>query len=90
MCCIKSETFILKSSFKLIELGISLLTLSNFSETKKHASEAAARYYWNSIAGVKKTSYYIQNEPRKKLTFHDTGWLVGVLKLVYYNPYITG
>ena len=23
-------------------------------------------------------------------TFHYTGWLIGILILVYYNPYITG
>ena len=24
------------------------------------------------------------------MTFHYTGWLIGILILVYYNPYITG
>ena len=24
------------------------------------------------------------------ITFHYTGWLVGILILVYYNPYIAG
>ena len=24
------------------------------------------------------------------ITFHYTGWLIGVLIMVYYNPYITG
>ena len=23
-------------------------------------------------------------------TFHYTGWLIGILMMVYYNPYITG
>ena len=23
-------------------------------------------------------------------TFHYTGWLIGILIMVYYNPYITG
>ena len=23
-------------------------------------------------------------------TFHYTGWLIGILTMVYYNPYITG
>ena len=27
-----------------------------------------------------------QNPP----TFHYTGWLIGILIMVYYNPYITG
>ena len=30
-------------------------------------------------------------EPRKNpLTFHYNGWLIGILTMVYYNPYITG
>ena len=31
-------------------------------------------------------------EPGKKpgLTFHYTGWLIGILIVVYYNPHITG
>ena len=33
-------------------------------------------------------------EPRKKntliITFHYTGWLIGILILAYYNPYLTG
>ena len=31
-------------------------------------------------------------EPRKKTltTFHYTGWLIRILIMVYYNPYITG
>ena len=31
-------------------------------------------------------------EPRKKTltTFHYTGWLTGILIMVYYNPYIIG
>ena len=24
------------------------------------------------------------------LTFHYTGWLIGILTMAYYNPYITG
>ncbi len=27
---------------------------------------------------------------KNPLTFHDTGWLIGILITVYYNPYITG
>lgn len=54
MCFINPETLILKASFKLIDLGVSFLTLSNFSETEKHASKAVAQNYWNSIGGVKK------------------------------------
>ena len=31
-------------------------------------------------------------EPRKKnlTTFHYTGWLIRILIMVYYNPYIIG
>ena len=31
-------------------------------------------------------------ERRKKPgpTFHYTGWLIGILTMVYYNPFITG
>ena len=31
-------------------------------------------------------------EPRKKnlTTVHSTGWLIGILIMAYYNPYITG
>ena len=33
----------------------------------------------------------ISSEPRKNpLTFHYTGWLIGILIMVYYNPYTTG
>ena len=33
----------------------------------------------------------LPGEPRKNLpTFHYTGWLIGILIMVYYNPYITG
>ena len=27
---------------------------------------------------------------KKPPTFHYTGWLIGILIMVYYNPYITG
>ena len=27
---------------------------------------------------------------KKTLTFHYTGWLVGIMIMVYYNPHITG
>ena len=27
---------------------------------------------------------------KKPPTFHYTGWLIGILTMVYYNPYITG
>ncbi len=27
---------------------------------------------------------------KKHPTFHYTGWLMGILIMVYYNPYITG
>ena len=31
------------------------------------------------------------SEPRKNPpTFHYTGWLIGILIMDYYNPYITG
>ena len=34
------------------------------------------------------------SEPRKKkkktLTFHNTGWFLGILPMVYDNPYMTG
>ena len=35
----------------------------------------------------------LPREPRKKkktLTFHYTGWLIGILIMISYNPYITG
>ena len=27
---------------------------------------------------------------KKPPTFHCTGWLIGILLMAYYNPYITG
>ena len=30
-----------------------------------------------------------QGEPTL-ITFHYTGWLIGILLMGYYNPYITG
>ena len=32
---------------------------------------------------------YMSHE-KNRLTFHYTGWLIGILIMVYYNPYITG
>ncbi len=36
--------------------------------------------------------FEMSDEQRKKKTptFHYTGWLIGILIMVYYNPYITG
>ena len=40
---------------------------------------------------VKVGNHHVQTEPQKKngLTFHYTGWLIGILIMVHYNPYIT-
>ena len=36
-------------------------------------------------------SPFLTGEPRKNPpTFHYTGWLIGILTMVYYNPYIAG
>ena len=38
-------------------------------------------------------SYLLEfsGEPQKKPpTFHYTGWLIGILLMVYYDPYIIG
>ena len=32
---------------------------------------------------------YLSHE-KNPPTFHYTGWLIGILIMVYYNPYITG
>ena len=31
-----------------------------------------------------------QREPNPWLTLHYTGWFIGILVVVYYNPYIIG
>lgn len=31
---------------------------------------------------------FLSNEPPKLLTFHCTGYFIGILKMVYYNPHI--
>jgi len=34
---------------------------------------------------------FLKNEPEKNLvTFHYTGWFIGILTMAYYNPYIIG
>ena len=41
--------------------------------------------------GLRTSGRYIQMSHEKNpLTFHYTGWLIGILIMVYYNPYITG
>ena len=36
------------------------------------------------------TQVYLRHEKKTPPTFHYTGWLNGILIMVYYNPYITG
>ena len=39
----------------------------------------------------RRVSFHYPLEPRKNpLSFCYTGWLIGILVMVYYNPYITG
>ena len=41
--------------------------------------------------GQRVKHYQRSFEPRKNPpTFHYTGWLIGILIMVYYNPYMTG
>ncbi len=39
-------------------------------------------------------SYFLMDEyvshEKNPPTFHYTGWLIGILTMVYYNPYIAG
>ena len=32
----------------------------------------------------------LSSDENPPVTFHYTGWLIGILILAYYNPYITG
>ncbi len=66
---------------------------------KKHTMDSGS----TQDAIVTTLEYYIVRQPgipnqfathlsheKNPLTFHDTGWLIGILIMVYYNPYITG
>ena len=55
------------------------------------------RPHWSSWMRLWKLPHVLQGgpqtvEPRKKkpLTIHYTGWLIGILTMVYHNPYIPG
>ena len=41
------------------------------------------------VLGQEKCSTHLSHENNPP-TFHYTGWLIGILIMVYYNPYITG
>ena len=42
--------------------------------------------------GWEGVGFFNLNEPRKKPSYFplNPGWLIGILTMVYYNPYITG
>ena len=66
-----------------------------------HGTRDAMIFSWSKIVAKPTTSpqripgmgMLKTLEPRKKkngLTFHFTGCLIGILIMVYHNPYITG
>ena len=47
------------------------------------------RFFFTPTSGV--ISPYLQLSHEKNLiTFHYTGWLIGILIVAYHNPYIPG
>ena len=59
--------------------------------------KASASQFWVLASLVPnkvtiKCGRHLSHEKRKKkrITFHYTGWLIGILIMVYYNPYIPG
>ncbi len=57
------------------------------------ADTAAATWRWLSKRRMNMSPKRGENEmshEKNPLTFHYTGWLIGILIMVYYNPYIIG
>ena len=46
----------------------------------------------NATARMRRYEAATPPEPRKKPSYFpwNTGWLIGILIMVYFNPYITG
>ena len=57
-----------------------------------------SEFTWPELKGCKrdlqlgdqKVTAWIAWATKNRPTFHYTGWLIGILTMVYYNPYITG
>ena len=47
-------------------------------------------YNWMSWGPPCEVNIYDMSHEKNPPTFHYTGWLIGILIMVYYNPYITG
>ena len=58
------------------------LVVDHQQEPETCWSESSARFHYCQLQ--------VSHEKKKPLTFHYTGWLIGILIMVYYNPYITG
>ena len=56
---------------------------------KIHLNEAIGDVSW-PCGPSQQNSLYMSREKTKPLIFHYTGWLIGILILAYFNPYITG
>ena len=57
--------------------------------------EFGGRFTWNDeqtsrCQAVDFPIWHLKTPKKKPPTFHYTGWLIGILIMVYYNPYISG
>ena len=54
-----------------------------------HLAEVDVEKYKENHIGVDGNRGKLSHE-KNPPTFHYTGWLIGILIMAYYNPYITG
>ena len=54
-----------------------------------HSFEIQAFLQMDGGVAIRFHEYYLSHE-KNHPTFYYTGWLIGILIVAYYNPYITG
>ncbi len=63
--------------------------LDSLKPGQKNNQIVLAKPYETSQESICQPNLHMCHE-KKPPTFHYTGWLKGILIMVYYNPYITG
>ena len=58
-------------------------------ERSDHVTPSQVEFH-HMILKFKDCERHVSHEKRPGLTFRYTGWLIGILLMVYYNPHITG
>ena len=93
---LETKTFLIQVSSQVCVPNVDVLFLSCRKKCQKSAIGSLASFlqdWWNSGEKTWETTMtskeHLSHE-KKPPTFHYTGWLIEILIMVYYNPYITG